>query len=131
MADWREVARTARTYVVSRGLEPAAAWDEATKRAGIRTRGGYPKTTFLGLCEAGYVRGIPAGTYADRAGAMRQYAARMVELLVEDDDYEDDPMELFTTATDGKVGEQGQLDVLFGLWNHGLIDVSSIETRVS
>lgn len=127
MSDYREVARAARAKVISEGLPPGKAWDEAAKRifnnSPSKAKNGYPRTTFLGLCEAGYVKGIPAGEYADRAGVGKEHGVRMVELLREDDDYEDDPEILFTDATDGKVlKDHGQLDVVFGLWNHGLVD---------
>lgn len=126
MVDLRETARTARSYVLSRQMTPAAAWDEAAKKLSGKARSSYAKTTFLGLCEAGLVKGVPAGHYAERSGDMARYAARMVEMLIEDDEWEYDPQELFSQATDGKVQEQGQVDVVFGLWNHDLIDERAV-----
>ena len=126
MSDYREVARTARSYVVSQGMTPKAAWDEAAARAfknnSSKAKNGYPRSTFIALCEAGLVKGIPAGSYLDRAGDVREYAVRLVELLVADPNYEDETEDLFSEATKGRVPENGQLDVLFGLWNHGLIE---------
>lgn len=127
MSDYREVARTARSYVISQGMSPREAWDEAAmkafKNSASRAKNGYPRGTFLGLCAAGLVKGIPAGEYADRAGDAVTYAPRFIELLRKDPDYEDEPEFLFTDATDGKMlKDNGQLDVVFGLWNHGLIE---------
>jgi hypothetical protein len=127
MTDLREAARTARSYVISRDMTPAQAWDEAAKKLSGKARSSYAKTTFLGLCEAGLVKGVPPGDYADRSGDMARYAARMIEMLVEDDEWEYDPQELFAKATEGKVQEQGQVDVVFGLWNHGLIDEEAVQ----
>jgi hypothetical protein len=126
MTDLREAARTARSYVVSRGMTPAQAWEEAAKKLSGKARSSYAKTTFLGLCEAGLVKGVPPGDYADRSGDMARYAARMVEMLIEDDEWEYDPEGLFSAATEGKVQPQGQTDVVFGLWNHGLIDEAQV-----
>lgn len=126
MVDLRETTRTARTYVLSRGMGPAEAWDEAAKKAGKKAKG-YPRSTFLALAEAGLVKGIPPGPYLERGGDVREYAVRMIELLVADDDYEDDPEELFSVATKGRNPEGGQIDVVFALWNHGLIDTSKVQ----
>lgn len=126
MGDLRELTRTARSYVVSRSMAPAEAWDEAAAKHGGKAKTGYPRTMWLALCEAGLVKGVPPGDYAGRAGDMRKYAPRMVELLVEDPDYEYEPEALFTDATEGKVPLQGQLDVLFGLYNHGLIEIAAL-----
>ena len=126
MTDYREVARTARSYIISQAKAPKEAWDEAAQRAfknsPSKAKNGAPRSFFLALCEAGLVKGVAPGAYMDRAGDVREHAVRAVELLVEDPDYEDEPDFLFSDATKGRVQENGQLDVLFGLWNHGLIE---------
>lgn len=126
MSDYREVARTARSYVIQ-GMEPKAAWEDAAakvfKNSASRAKNGYPKSTFLALCSAGVIKGIAAGEYMDRPVEGKHYAVRMIELLREDPDYEDEPQDLFTDGTEGKIlKDNGQLDVVFGLWNHGLIE---------
>ena len=123
--EYRDVARMARDYVISRGMSPKQAWDEAAKKAfpnnRSRASNGYPRSTFLALCSAGLVKGVPAGEYVDRAGEVRTYAPKIVELLAANPDYADEPGDLFSTATKGRAPENGQLDVVFGLWDHGLL----------
>lgn len=49
------------------GMHPAEAWETATlnvfKKGAAAQKKGCPKNAFLGLCEEGLVKGIPAGHY--------------------------------------------------------------------
>lgn len=65
-------------------LEPGNAWDEAaayvfTTQLSSRKKG-CPRSTFLGLCEAGRVKGVKAGDYT-RSQANKSYAINALELL--------------------------------------------------
>lgn len=125
MGDYRETARTARDYVLSKGMDPVSAWKEAaTKTIGspAMAKRAPPRATFVALCEAGLVKGVPPGEYADKLGDHKAYAVRMVELLRDDPFAVDEPDWLFTDATGGKkLQDEGQTDVVLGLWLHKLI----------
>ena len=79
-----------------------------------------PRTAFLGLCEAGLVKGIPAGEYTD-AKDKKTYAARAVALLIE----AARPWsrsDLWQAVTDGDgTKHSSQMDIVLALWKNDLI----------
>jgi hypothetical protein len=74
----------ARMETYGKALTPAARWQEATKKlyptSPSAQRKGGPRFAFLSLCEAGLVKGIPAGQYAP-SNKSKAYALRAVGLL--------------------------------------------------
>lgn len=48
-----------------RRVSPVNAWDKALAQLGIGEKA-CPRTVFLGLCEDGYIQGIPKGKYLDK-----------------------------------------------------------------
>ncbi len=74
-----------------------------------------PKSTFLGLCENGLVKGIKAGRYT-RSVENKAYAVKAVELLQHNPALADDPVRLWDLiiGNEGKVENQ-QMDVVISL----------------
>ncbi|MCR8633919.1 DUF6979 family protein [Paenibacillus radicis (ex Xue et al. 2023)] len=107
---------------------PLEAWNIATtETCGEGTwaqKKGCPKNAFLGLCEAGLVKGISKGIYTERSNSQKNkgYAIKAVELLRENPELAEDLKVLWETVMDGKVMSHNyQMDVVVSLWKHGLI----------
>lgn len=119
-----EAALMAARQTSSAGVNPVARWESAMvtlyPTSPAARKKGSPRGAFLGLCEAGLVRGIPAGHYAASADN-KSYAVRAAELLIEGKQnwstsslwraVEDDP---------GKT-HNGQMDIVVALWKNDLI----------
>jgi hypothetical protein len=103
---------------------PAAAWEMALERlyptSPAARKKGSPRGAFLGLCEAGLVKGVPAGNYkASRDN--KAVAVRAARLLMEGGQRWS-LSTLWRAATDDTgIKEDGQMDVVFALWKNDLI----------
>ena len=92
-----------------------------------------PREAFLGLCQAGLIRGVPANscTQASRS-PNRVYATTAVRLLVADPDLSQGSKAVFwrrvmkELGTDAKKKPNDQLDVVLSLWERRLIDSSAL-----
>ena len=99
---------------------PVRAWKEAARRiceTEASREKGCPRDTFLGLCQEGRVKGIPAGAYT-RSVLNRDYAVKAVEILATGSTLQ--PIELWASINPGKT-HNGQMDVVVALWDKGLI----------
>lgn len=113
-------------------MSPQVAWETATiELFGIGTssqRKGCPKGAFLGLCQEGYVAGIPRGEYSN-SEKNRGYAVAAVELLSLEPRLVDDWKRLWERVLGGVVKQHNsQMHVVIALWQHGLLSVP-ITTR--
>lgn len=88
---------------------------------------GCPKGAFLGLCEEGLVKGIPAGSYTKNHGKQwnKMYALTAVKLLENSPDKIFDEMGLWRQVLDNLHFEyknpQDQIKIVLILWNSLLI----------
>lgn len=109
--------------VVTKGGDPIKLWKIAVERnftsesAKIK---GCPKNTFLGLCEAGFVKGIPKGNYT-KSVKNKEYALQAIEILKRSDNKKFAPKELWSELNLGDKRHNSQMDVVLALWNEGLI----------
>jgi hypothetical protein len=102
---------------------PQERWDDAVKKlyptTPIGQKKGGPRGAFLGLCEAGLVKGIPPGQYSP-SNRNKAYAIRAVELLIAGT--HQTVTQLWTAVTDGEdIPHGSQMDVVMALWKNGLI----------
>jgi len=82
-------------------------------------RKGGPRQAFLSLCEAGLIKGIPAGQYAAPHRG-KTYATRAVSLL--EAGTHTTVSSLWDEVTDGEeLSHSGQMDVVLALWKNKLI----------
>ena len=107
-----------------RVVDPVAAWEKAVQ-IHLRTQSGQkkgcPKSTFLGLCEGGLVKGVPVGNYT-RSKDNKAYAIQAVRLLAKQPSLADDPRALWTAVMAGVSKEpNSQMDVVIALSRAGLI----------
>lgn len=87
---------------------------------------GCPRGTYLGLCEAGIVKGVRPGNYS-RARLNKQYALEAVRILSANPALKSEPAELWALVMNGQEKvENSQMDVVIGLWEQGLVNVRKI-----
>jgi hypothetical protein len=113
----------ARMETYGKAITPAARWDQATARlyptSPSAQRKSCPRDAFLGLCEAGLIKGIPAGQYT-RSDKNKTYATRAVALL--DAGTHKTVTTLWAEVTDGEpIHHNSQMDVVLALWKNDLI----------
>jgi hypothetical protein len=115
------IAARAETY--GKPITPGERWSEATRKlyptSPSAQRKGGPRAAFLSLCEAGLVKGIPAGRYAP-LNKDKAYAPRAVALLIAGT--HKTVTTLWAEVTDGEeIPHNSQMDVVLALWKNGLI----------
>jgi hypothetical protein len=82
-----------------------------------------PKNTFLGLCEAGLVKGIPKGNYT-KSIKNKEYALKAVTILKQNKEIKFSPKELWEKLELGNKRSNSQMDVVLALWEHGFIELN-------
>lgn len=105
------------------GENPIESWENATKvlfKSSDSQKKSCPKSTFLGLCEAGLVKDIPKGNYI-KSIKNKEYALKAVEILKQHTETTFSPKELWERLNLGDKKHNSQMDVVLALWEHGLI----------
>jgi hypothetical protein len=88
-----------------------------------------PRDTFLGLCEEGLVKGIPAGSYT-RSVKNKRYALNAVSLLKNNPELAHNAKKLWKMVMAGEdKSHNAQMDVVTALWKAGLITGSAPHPR--
>src|ERR1700730_13380363 len=113
----------ARMETYGKALRPAARWDQATPKlyptSPSAQRKGGPRFSFLSLCEAGLVKGIPAGQYAP-SNKDKAYALPALARL--NAGTHKTVTTLWAEVTDGEdIAHNSQMDVVLALWKNDLI----------
>ena len=104
---------------------PSEAWSYAVKEifplsVSLQNKG-CPRTTYLGLCEEGLIKGVPPGKYT-RSSKNRGYAIDAVKLLKEEPVLADDPELLWSKVVRGeRKVSNNQMDVAIALWKEDMI----------
>jgi len=116
-----------RMETYGKALTPLDRWQDAVRKLYPTTPIGQkksgPRGAFVGLCEAGLVKGIAAGESAPattQANRNKTYAVKAVELLKAGT--HTTVSQLWAAVTDGEGGDHAsQMDVVLALWKNGLI----------
>jgi hypothetical protein len=111
------------------GTSPRESWQHATRQLFPTLDSqnkGCPKCAFLGLCEEGYVAGIPSGMYLTKANSLnKQYAVAAVRELQRSPlmaaEVATTPKELWRRVVGNHKRHNSQMDVVLALWQSGLI----------
>ena len=119
--------RAVRMPTFGKALSPAERWATAVRQVYPTTPIGQkksgPKNAFVGLCEAGLVKGIEPGVAEPgTSGAVRNkaYAVQAVQLLRVGT--HTTVTQLWSAVSEGEAGEHSsQMDVVLALWKNGLI----------
>jgi hypothetical protein len=103
---------------------PGARWEKALLELyptspTSRKKGG-PRGAFLGLCEEGLVKGIPAGSYT-ASKDNKAYAVQAVRLLAEGTQSWSTTALWQAVAGDPEKKHNSQMDIVLALWKNGLI----------
>ena len=126
MANFGDAANLAAKLIRERRLPPSDAWQRATEMTFPTSRSlqvkGCPKGAFLGLCEAGLVRGAPPGHYT-RSKKNKRYALNAVRALRRTPSLLQDRRALWLAALGEESAKEhnGQMDVVVALWTTGSI----------
>jgi hypothetical protein len=119
-----EAALMAARQAASNDITPADRWERSMEKlyptSPAARRKGCPRGAFLGLCEAGLVKGIAAGRYT-KSHDNKSYAVRAVALLIEGSQRWSKSA-LWQAVTDGAgTTPNSQMDIVLALWNNDLI----------
>lgn len=105
-----------------KALSPGERWQDAVQKVYPTPAGqkkNAPRAAFVGLCEAGLVKGIAAGNYS-AGNRNKDYAVAAVALLRAGT--HTTVTQLWSAVTDGDSSEHAsQMDVVLALWKNKLI----------
>jgi hypothetical protein len=108
----------------STDIDPVARWESAMKQlyptSPAARRKTCPRGAFLGLCEEGLVKDIPAGHYTASKDD-KAYAVRAAALLAEGTQSWSTSALWQAVTDDPEKTHNSQMDVVLALWKNGLI----------
>ncbi|GAB4591898.1 hypothetical protein ETAR_15010 [Edwardsiella tarda] len=111
-------------YCLARdGMAPDQAWDKAV----VGKEKGCPRAAFLGLCEAGYLKDIPTGSYQKSGSKNARYATVAANYLLAHRIIANDvtPSALWKVALEHEDNPQkkhnSQMHIVLTLWGEGVI----------
>ncbi len=104
---------------------PADAWSQAVREVFPDSKSsrskGCPRSTFLGMCEEGLVKGVISGQYT-KSKKNKAYALNSLSLLVANPDLTTDTKRLWGLVLGGEEKQHNQqMDIVVTLWNNDLI----------
>jgi hypothetical protein len=105
-------------------VDPVTTWESAMERlyptSPTARKKGCPRGAFLGLCEEGLVKGIPAGRYTSSKDN-KVYAVRAAALLMEGKQSWSTTALWREVRNDPERTHNSQMDVVLALWKNDLI----------
>lgn len=114
MGKYGEAATSAIALVLEEGKTAEEAWLQAAQYVFNRPSA-RPRGTFLGLCEAGIVKGIPIGNYT-KSVKNKEYGLHGYAILEGSPELVAAPRELWARVVEGKV-HNSQMDVVIAVWH--------------
>lgn len=125
MEKYRQVAVLAAESIINGAeADPVEAWLKSAKKvfpsSTALQKKGCPKGAFLGLCAKGMIDGVPPGKYSNPS-KNGEYAVTAVEILKGNRFLKSQPELLWKKAVGNTKTENGQMDVVIGLWEANLI----------
>lgn len=81
---------------------------------------GCPKGAFLGLCEIGFIKGVPRGSYTN-SKKNKDYAIKAVAILKENPDMANNPKDLWNKIINEEKKSNNQMEVVCELFKLGMI----------
>lgn len=112
----------------AQGKDPRQCWEQSvthfTSSKESRKKA-CPRSAFLGLCQEGYVRGIPKGSYISPGCRNDKYAVVAAKAVLKDNNKKYSKSELWGKVTEtypeSAKNQNGQMDVVLALKEHGLL----------
>lgn len=122
--NYSKIAVRAANVAVSQKISPVKAWELELKLA-QKSDKGCPKGTFLGLCQNGFIKGIPVGSYTNSKKNANYGLVGRELLLAQPNRYLTDAKTLWqdilqVLELSPKASNQ-QAEVLIELWKSGLL----------
>jgi hypothetical protein len=118
-----EAALIATRQESSADVNPIVRWENAMKTlyptSSAARKKSCPRGAFLGLCEAGLVKGIPAGQYT-ASKDNKDYAVRAAALLTAGTQRWSTGA-LWKAVAKPAMTHKNQMDIVLALWNNDLI----------
>ena len=119
-----EAALMATRQGSSANISPVARWESAMEKlyptSPTARKKSCPRGAFLGLCEEGMVKGIPAGHYTS-SNENKTYAVRAAALLAEGTQNWSRSALWQAVTNDPQKTHNSQMDIVLALWKNGLI----------
>ena len=119
-----EAAIMAARQAASADMSPLAGWERAMEQlyptSPTARKKGSPRGAFLGLCEEGLVKGIPAGRYA-ASRDNKAYAVQAAALLAERTQTWSIGSLWRAVTDDPEKMHNSQMDIVLALWKNSLI----------
>ena len=81
---------------------------------------GCPRSVFLGLCEEGFIRGVPKGHYT-RSADNKRYAVDAVGALLKEPRLAGNKQQLWQRIPGHPTHENGQMEIVISLWKQNLL----------
>ena len=126
MGKYGNVAKTAVSLPrTEKAKDPIDAWEIAVHdifpNSESSRKKGCPRSTFLGLCESGYIAGARKGKYT-KSVKNKNYAIEALKLLITNQNLLHDSKCLWELVLDGEKKQQNsQMDVVISLWQNDMI----------
>lgn len=123
-------AITAAMLVSKEKITPAEAWAKAVLKEFPNSISsqikGCPKSTFLGLCEDGYIKKVSLGKYT-RSDLNKLYGITAIEILSDNRAKQFSNTDLWKAVLQrlsiSKKQHNSQMNVVLALWNGGLLNI--------
>lgn len=126
MGKYGKVAKTAVSLLrAEKAKGPIDAWEIAVHAifpdSKSSRKKSCPRSTFLSLCESGYIAGAKEGKYT-KSVKNKNYAIEALKLLATNQDLLHDSKCLWERVLDGEKKQQNsQMDVVISLWQNDMI----------
>lgn len=105
---------------------PRDAWDIAALnilKKQVYVEKPCPRSAFLGLCEEGFIKGVPRGNYC-RATKNKEYAISAVNMLKKNPRWRSNKKDLWNEIVkDNPITHNYQLDIVFEFWDNNLLNI--------
>ena len=117
-------------FVVKNNLPPSLAWERAVAKEFPNSitsqQKGCPRSTFLGLCEDGYIKEVNLGKYT-RSDLNKLYGITAIEILSGNRTKRFSNTDLWKAVLQRlsitKKQHNSQMNVVLALWNEGLLNI--------
>ena len=115
-----------RMETYGKALTPADRWEDAVRKlyptTPIGQKKSAPRAAFVGLCEAGLVKGIAAGASPMSTSESRSKGFALAAVVLLKAGSHTTVSQLWSGVTEGLEVQHGaQMDVVLALWKNGLI----------
>lgn len=109
---------------INANINPVSAWETALgkyyKVGSSGLKKGCPRETFLGLCEEGLIKSIPAGNYT-KSVMNKSYGLIALNLIKNNISFTNNKITLWEQVLGEKhIAHNSQMDVVIALWKEDL-----------